>query len=95
MQDCYKGACELPDGVTATSQGTNGSSSSVSNLVVNYQNNAWTGNFHLLSTSPAVGAGTDGNCAPSPGISPCIPTRTLDGILRDMSAVDVGALDTE
>jgi hypothetical protein len=90
--DCYGGGCELPNGVTASSQGTNLTSTVTNNLVVNYQDSAWTGNFHLLPTSPAAGAGTNGNCASFPGISPCIPTLDFAGLPRIQSSkLDIGA----
>ena len=93
--DCYKGGCDLPTGVTADSQETNLSSTAVNNLVVKYTDSSWTGNFHLLPSGPAAGTGTTGNCAPSPGISPCIPNLTFDGTSRAASAPDIGAFGVE
>ena len=89
--DCYKGGCELPSGVTASSQGTNVGSTNKNNLVVNYQDDAWIGDFQLSPTSPATGAGTNGNCASFPGISPCIPTHDFSDLPRTRSVLDIGA----
>ncbi|MBV8051534.1 MAG: hypothetical protein JOZ80_10120 [Acidobacteriaceae bacterium] len=91
-RDCYRGGCELPTGVTSKSQGTNLSSTALSNLVVSYQDNAWTGDFHLDPKSPLKDRGTRGDCALASGLAPCIPTLDFDGVARGQrESGDIGA----
>jgi hypothetical protein len=62
----------------------------VSSLFVNYQDDG-TGDYHLVSTSAAVGAGTSAACAPK-GTDGCVATQDADGFVRPQgSSSDIGA----
>lgn len=66
-------------------------SGSDSAVFVKYTGSAKTGDYHLQSSSPAVGAGVAGGCA-SGGLSPCVPSSDFDDVTRILtSAVDTGA----
>ncbi len=61
--------------------GGNQGSSTYTNIFVNYQDDG-SGDYHLVSGSPAINSGTDNNtlaCAVSPGINPCIPLTDFSG----------------
>ena len=61
-----------------------------SNVFVKYTGNAKTGDYHLQTSSVAVGAGVAGGCA-SGGITPCVPSADFDGTARILtSALDAG-----
>jgi hypothetical protein len=77
----------------ASPSGTVSLSSSLFNgLFVKYTGNAMTGDYHLQSSSMAVGAGVTRGCAGG-GLTPCVPSTDFDGVSRVMttSAVDAGA----
>jgi parallel beta-helix repeat protein len=79
-------------GNTAPSEGGTVSQTSMSGIFVDYQDDGITGDYHLTSGSPAIGAGTRGttNCAASPGISPCIPTVDSEGS-AESNPISIGA----
>jgi len=64
------------------------------NIFVNYQDDG-SGDYHLVSGSPAISAGTLTSatvCAASPGISPCVPTTDFSGKTRT-TRIDIGAYE--
>jgi hypothetical protein len=67
------------------------SQATVTNIFVNYTGNAKTGDYHLKAGSVAIVAGVTGACAPS-GLSPCVPTQTIDGITRP-SPLSIGVYE--
>jgi hypothetical protein len=82
------GSYSFANGTRTVSGTLNGSDSAV---FVQYTGNAKTGDYHLQTSSVAVGAGVAGGCA-SGGITPCVPSTDLDGVTRILtSSVDAGA----
>ena len=86
---CDSRGCAVPNPVLSGNIARNGNDTS--GLVTSYNDDVTLGDYHLGSKSPLIHAGTAGNCASSPGISPCIPALDHDGIARQGSAVDIGA----
>ena len=86
---CDPKGCPVPNAILSGNIARDGNDTS--GLVKNYKDDATLGDYHLVSGSPLIHAGTGGNCAPSPGISPCIPAVDFDGVPRQGSAVDIGA----
>jgi hypothetical protein len=66
---------------SAPTQSRNVGTTTYSNLFVNYRDDG-SGDYHLVKASPAIGAGTQGACAPNPGITPCEPTADFVGQTR-------------
>ncbi|HXX13340.1 MAG TPA: choice-of-anchor Q domain-containing protein [Candidatus Eremiobacteraceae bacterium] len=93
LLDCDTSACTVPNPVLIGNLARNGNDTS--GLVIDYADEVTSGNYQPLAGSPLIDAGTDGNCAVSPGISPCIPLFDFDGIERQESTEDIGAFTVQ
>jgi hypothetical protein len=65
-----------------------------SNIFVNYTGNAKTGDYHLKAGAVAIAAGVTGACA-SGGMSPCVPTTDIVGVIRPSAALAMGVFDQD
>jgi hypothetical protein len=73
------------------SSSANISKGTTASIFVNYQDDG-SGNYHLQTGSPALGAGTNAKCASSPGLNPCEPASDFDGAPRPQGkAFSIGA----
>jgi len=86
---CDPRGCAVPNPILSGNIARNGNDTS--GLVNNYSDDVTLGDYRPVPGSPLIDAGSAGNCAAPPGISPCIPAFDFDGIARQRSAVDIGA----
>ena len=86
---CDARGCGVPNPILSGNIARNGNDTS--GLVKNYSDDVTAGDYHPVPGSPLIEAGAAGNCAASPGISPCVPARDFNGAARQGTAVDIGA----